>query len=253
MNSGIMPYLMRSSVRASARSSSLSMSFFAERVAPKPRPLLTDAAADDVLEAVERAGADEQDVGRVDLDQLLLRAIARAVRRDRRVLAFEDLEQRLLHAFAADVPRHRRAAALARDLVDLVDADDAALGLVDVAAGVAIERLDHALDVFADVAGLGERRGVGDGERHVELLGQRLREQRLAAARGAEQEDVALLHFDLAGLALLLLADALVMVVAPRPRAPSSRASARCSTCRAPRRSLSGGDTSAAPGLLPSR
>src|SRR5262249_20633635 len=110
--------------------------------------LLTDAATHDVFQPVEGAGADEQDVGRVDLDQLLLRAIARPVGSDGRVLAFEDLEQRLLHALAADVPRDRRTAAFARDLVDLVDADDAALGLLDVAAGVAIERLDHALDVF---------------------------------------------------------------------------------------------------------
>src|SRR6185503_20987462 len=111
------------------------------------------------------------------------------------------------------VPRHRRTAALARDLVDLVDAHDAALGLVDVAAGVAVERLDHALDVFTDVARFGQRGRVRDGERDVELLGERLREQRLAAARGTEQEHVALLHFHFAGLALLLLTDAFVVVV----------------------------------------
>ena len=73
-------------------------------------------------------------------------------------------------------------AALARDLVDLVDADDAARGLLDVAAGGAEQRLDDALDVLADVAGLGQRGGVRDRERHVELLGERLGEQGLARA-----------------------------------------------------------------------
>src|SRR6185295_9289145 len=96
---------------------------------------LAGAPADDVLEAVERTAADEEDVGRIDLDQLLLRPVARAVRGDRGRLALEDLEQRLLHALAGDIARRRRRAALARDLVDLVDADDAARRLLDVAAG----------------------------------------------------------------------------------------------------------------------
>jgi hypothetical protein len=48
-----------------------------------------------------------------------------------------------------------------------------------------------------DVAGLGQRRRVGDRERHVEDPRERLREQRLAAAGRAEQEDVRLLELDL--------------------------------------------------------
>src|SRR5207244_2483256 len=80
---------------------------------------LAGAAPDDVLEAVERAAADEQDVRGVDLDQLLLRPVARAVRGDRGGLAFEDLEQRLLDALAGHVAGRRRRAALAGDLVDL--------------------------------------------------------------------------------------------------------------------------------------
>ena len=50
--------------------------------------------------------------------------------------ALDDLEQRLLHALARDVARDRRVVALARDLVDLVDVDDAALRLLDVVVGV---------------------------------------------------------------------------------------------------------------------
>ena len=66
------------------------------------------------------------------------------------------------------------------------------------------------LDVLADVTGLGQRRRVGDRERHVEDLRQRAREQRLAAAGRPDEQDVALLELDvLAGLG----ADALVVVV----------------------------------------
>ena len=56
--------------------------------------------------------------------------------------------------------------------------------------------MNDVLDVLAHVAGLGERRGVGDGERHVEEPRQRLREKCLAAARRADEQDVALGDLD---------------------------------------------------------
>ena len=62
----------------------------------------------------------------------------------------------------------RRVLALARDLVDLVDVDDAALRLLDVVVGGLQQVDDDVLDVLADVAGLGQGGGVGDGEGHVE-------------------------------------------------------------------------------------
>ena len=55
---------------------------------------------------------------------------------------------------------------------------------------------EDVLDVFADISGFGERRGVGDGEGNVEDAGERLREQRLADAGGTEQEDVGLVELD---------------------------------------------------------
>ena len=70
-------------------------------VGAEPDALLADAALDDLLEARERAAADEQDVRRVDLDELLMRMLAPALRRHRGSGALEDLQQRLLHALAA--------------------------------------------------------------------------------------------------------------------------------------------------------
>src|SRR5206468_3929463 len=67
------------------------------------------------------------------------------------------------------------------------------------------------LHVLADIAGLGEARGVGDGEGNVEDLRQRLREVGLAAPRGAYEQDVRLRELDIADR--LRGADALVVVV----------------------------------------
>src|SRR6516165_8859253 len=182
---------------------------------PEPHPALADALLDDLLQAGERPAADEQHVGGVDLDELLVRVLAPALRGHRRGRALQDLQQRLLHALAGHVPGDRRVLALAGDLVDLIDVDDAGLGLLDVVLGGLDELEQDVLDVLADVAGLGQGGGVGDGERHVEQAGQRLGEQGLAGPGGPEQQDVGLGQLDpvLAGPDVAARLDPLVVVV----------------------------------------
>ena len=158
--------------------------------------VLADAPRDDLLEAGERAAADEQDVRGVDREELLVRVLAAALRGHRRNRALEDLQQRLLDALAGHVARDRRVVRLARDLVDLVDVDDPGLRLLDVEVGGLDQLEQDVLDVLADVAGLGQRRRVGDRERDVEDPRERLREVGLAAAGRPEQQDVRLLELD---------------------------------------------------------
>src|SRR6478609_3984929 len=177
--------------------------------------LATRARLDDLLEAGERTADDEEHVGRVDLDELLVRVLAPTLRWHRGGRALEDLEQGLLDTFAGHVARDRRVLALAGDLVDLVDVDDARLGLLDVVVGGLDELEEDVLDVLADVAGLGQGRRVGDGEGDVEHLGERLRQVRLARAGGADEQDVGLRDVDVVVVALDALTglDALVVVV----------------------------------------
>jgi hypothetical protein len=122
--------------------------------------------------------------------------LAAALRRHRGDRALDQLQQRLLHALARDVAGDRRVVGLARDLVDLVDVDDAGLRLLDVVVALLQQLLDDVLDVLADVARLGQRRRIGDRERDVQQPRQRLGEQRLAAAGRADQQDVALGELD---------------------------------------------------------
>src|SRR5262249_54938242 len=160
MNSGIMPYLTRSSVRAWARSASLSSSAV-PMAAPKPRPRSPTRRR--TMSSMPLKAPVQ--MNRMSVVSIWMRSCCGRVRApsggvvggDGRGLALEDLEQGLLHALARDVARRRGHAALARDLVDLVDADDAARRALDVAAGVAVQGLDDRLHVLADVAGLGER------------------------------------------------------------------------------------------------
>ena len=197
MNSGIRPKLTRSSGITCESSSALSAGLRAH-LGAEADGVLADPARDDLVEPREGAAADEEDVRRVDREELLVRVLAAALRRHRGDRPFEDLQERLLDALAGHVARDRRVVRLARDLVDLVDVDDPGLGLLDVEVGRLDQLQQDVLDVLTDVAGLGERGRVGDRERDVEDPRERLGEQRLAAAGRAEQEDVRLLQLDLA-------------------------------------------------------
>ena len=126
----------------------------AAHVGAEADALVAGAALDDLLDPGERTTADEQDVRGVDLDELLVRVLAPALRRHRRGGALQDLEQRLLHALTRDVARDRRVLGLAGDLVDLVDVDDPGLGLLDVVVGRLDQLEEDVLDVLADVARL---------------------------------------------------------------------------------------------------
>ena len=230
-NSGMSPNLIRSSgshsrkQRADVLAVVRARDLGSEADAGLRRPL-----ADDLLESVERAAADEQDVGRVDLDELLVRVLAPALRRHRRDRALDQLQERLLDALAGDVARDGRVVALPGNLVDLVDVDDAPLRLLDVVVALLQELLDDVLDVLADVARLGQRGRVGDHERHVEEPRERLREQRLAGPRGADQQDVALRELDLVVLAARF--PAACSGCRRRPKVSSSRGPGRSRTGR---------------------
>jgi hypothetical protein len=101
-----------------------------------------------------------------------------------------------LHALARDVAGDGGVVGLARDLVDLVDVDDAALRPLDVVVGILQELQDDVLDVLADVARLGERSCICHREGDIEDAGERLGQQGLAAARRPDQQDVGLGELD---------------------------------------------------------
>src|SRR5712664_1489170 len=169
------------------------------------------AALHDLVDAHKGAPADEQHVGGVHLDELLVGVLAPALGRHVGHRALEDLEQGLLHALAGDVAGDRRVLRLPRDLVDLVDVDDAPLGALHVIVRRLQQTQNNILDVLAHVAGLGQCRRVGDGEGHVEHLGEGLGEEGLAGAGGPDEEDVGLLQLHLPRFGAGL--DALVVVV----------------------------------------
>ena len=119
------------------------------------------------------------------------------LRRDVRHRAFKHLQQRLLNTFTAHIARDRDVAAGFADLVDLIDVDDPALRGLQIVIRILQKLEQDVFDVFTDVPGFGERGGIADGEWHIQNPRQRFGQQGFAAAGGADEQDVALVDFDI--------------------------------------------------------
>ncbi len=122
--------------------------------------------------------------------------LAPPLRWDRGHGALHDLQERLLHALTRDIAGNRGVVRLAGDLVDLVDIDNPALRPFDVVFRRLQKLEDDVLHILADIARFGQCGGIGHGEGDIEDPRQRLGKKRLAAARGADQQDIRLRQFD---------------------------------------------------------
>ena len=110
----------------------------------------------------------------LNLNEFLLGVLAAALRRDVGDRALQNLQQRLLHALAGYVACDGGVFALAGNLVDLVDIDDAALGLLDIVVGGLNQTQQDVFHVLAHIARLGQGGGVRNGKGYVQHFGQRL-------------------------------------------------------------------------------
>ncbi len=122
--------------------------------------------------------------------------LAPALRRDRGHGAFHQFQQGLLHAFAAHITGDAGVFGFARDFINFVDIDDAALCTLDIVFGRLQQLEDNVFNIFPDIARFGQRRRIGHGKGHIQNTRQRLRQQRLTAARGPDQQDVGFRQFD---------------------------------------------------------
>src|SRR5699024_9160089 len=68
---------------------------------------VAEAAFNNIFHTVERSAEDEENICRVDLDRLLVRMLASALRRYTCSSSFKNFKERLLHAFTGYVSRNR--------------------------------------------------------------------------------------------------------------------------------------------------
>ena len=135
--------------------------------------------------------------------------LATALRRNIRDSALDDLQQRLLNTLARHIAGDRGVLALAGDLVDLVDINNALLGFLDIVVSRLDQLQEDILNILADIPRLGQRGRVSDRKGNIQSARQSLRQQGLTYAGRPEHEDVGLGEIDI----LVVIEHALVVVI----------------------------------------
>src|SRR5690349_16401431 len=97
---------------------------------------MPEPALNRLFEANKRPTANEENVGGIHPDVLLLRMLSAPLRRNVAYSAFQDLQQRLLNAFAGHIASDRNVFSFSGDLVDLIDVNDAHLRPLDIVVRV---------------------------------------------------------------------------------------------------------------------
>lgn len=107
---------------------------------------------------------------------------AAALRRNIGNRSFDNLQQCLLNALARNIAGNRRPVGFTGNLIDFININDAALRFFNIIIRSLHQFQDNIFDVFADIAGFGQRRRVRNGKRHIQNFSQRLRQQGFTAA-----------------------------------------------------------------------
>ena len=136
--------------------------------------LLVQPPLDDLLQPVEGTAADEENILRVHLDELLVGMLPAALGRHVGNGPLHDLQQSLLDTLARYVPGDGGVLALTGDLVDLIHIDDAVLRQLHIVVRCLEETQENILHIVANIARLSEGGGVGNSKRNLENPGQGL-------------------------------------------------------------------------------
>ena len=140
-----------------------------------------------------------------------MRMFSSTLRRNARDGTLDDLQQCLLYTLAGDIPCNRDIFTLLRNLIDLVNIDDAVLGALDIIIRRLNQLQQNVLHVLADIAGLCQCRRIRDCKRHVDDLRQCLRQIGLAGACRSDHNDIALLQLHL--VEILRRGNTLIVVI----------------------------------------
>ena len=172
------------------------------------------AVADDIRQIVESTAADEENVTRVDLDELLFRVFASPLRRHIHHRALQKLQQRLLHAFSRHITRNRRIfRTFTSNFVNFVDENDAAFGPLHIIVGSLQQTSENTLHILAHITRLRENSSVSDTERNIQQSGYCLGQQCFTRSRLPYHQDVGFLDIHIWIGFVITLQQALVMVV----------------------------------------
>ena len=140
----------------------------------KPDATAPDAPLNHLVQSYKGPTANKQNVGGIDLDELLMRMLATSLGRNIGHRAFQDFQKCLLHPFTGDITGDGGIFIFSRNFVDFIDVDDPLHATVAVASSRLQQLENNVFHVLADITRFGQGGCVDDSKGHGKHAGQSL-------------------------------------------------------------------------------
>ena len=200
----------------------LGLTFFdiLSNVRVKANSLFTNAVSNNLIQANKSAATDEQDIGGINVNKLLLRMLTASCWRNTSNRTLKNLQECLLNTFTRDVTSNREVLGLTSNLINLIDVDNAYLSTLNIAVSSSDELKQDILDIFTNVTSLSKGCCVSNSKRNLKKTSKRLSKQRFTSTSWAQEQDVGLsnLNVFLALLRLIVARKNTAIVVIHRNR-----------------------------------
>ena len=142
----------------------------------KANSLFTNTVSNNLIQAYKSATADEQDVGGINVNKLLLRMLAATCWWNTCNRALKNLQKCLLNAFTRNITSNREVLGLTSNLINLIYVDNAYLSALNIAVSSGDEFKQDILDIFTNVTSFGKSCCVSNSKRNLKKTSKRLSE-----------------------------------------------------------------------------
>ena len=186
----------------------------------KANSLFTNTISNNLIQANKSATTDEQDIGGINVNKLLLRVLTASCWRNTSNRTLKNLQKCLLNAFTGDITSNREVLGLASNLINLIDVDNTYLSALNIAICGSNELKQDILDIFTNVTSLGKGGCVSNGKRNLKKTSKCLSKQGFTSTGWAQEQDVGLCNLNilLAFLRLIVARKNTTIVVVHRYR-----------------------------------
>ena len=116
---------------------------------------MTTTSFNNIIQSGKGPPANEQDVGCVDLNILLIGMLTSALRWHIANRTFQNFQQSLLHTFPGNISGDLNVLRLAPDLIDFIHIDDPAFSSFHIVVRILQKTQDNIFHVIANITGLG--------------------------------------------------------------------------------------------------
>src|SRR5579871_1006753 len=154
---------------------------------PKAKRLVAKPRFYCFIETGKCATTDKENLRGVHLDHFLMGMLSAASWWHIAHRTLNDFQQGLLNALARNITSYAWIFTPTRDLVDLIDVNDAPFCKLNIAVGGVEQIGNDSFHIFANVARFGKTGGIRDGEWHIQHARQGLSQKCFSRARRSNQ------------------------------------------------------------------